>query len=114
MPELLNSVADIVRPIADERKLELRVTTPPTSGRVGQPAAISRILLNLASNAIKCTTEGEVSIVARDLCCEQVLFEVSDTGPGIPADVVPTLFDPFRKQPAVAGGRRFSRDALLL
>ena len=85
---------------------------PSIGGRIGQPAAVGRILLNLASNALKYTTVGEVSIGARDVSREQVLFEVCDTGPGVPADVMPTLFDPFRKQAPSAGGRRFSSTGL--
>jgi signal transduction histidine kinase len=112
MSELIHSVADIVRPIAEERKLGLRVTTPSIGGRIGHPAAVGRILLNLASNALKYTAVGEVSISAHDVSPEQVLFEVCDTGPGMPADVVPTLFEPFRKQAPSAGGRRFSSTGL--
>jgi signal transduction histidine kinase len=109
---VINSVADMLRPIAVERGLALHVTPPPVDARVGQPIALSRILLNLASNALKYTPAGEVSISAVDLCPTHVRFEVADTGPGIPADVMPVLFEPFTKRTQAARGRRFSRTGL--
>jgi signal transduction histidine kinase len=112
MSALLHSVADMLQPIAAEQKLALRVTAPSVNGRVGQPIALSRVLLNLASNALKYTVVGEVSISAVDLCPTHVRFEVADTGPGIPDDVMPVLFEPFANHSSGARARRFSRTGL--
>jgi signal transduction histidine kinase len=109
---LMGSVADILRPIAEERKLTLHVTTPAVDGRVGQPVALSRVLLNLASNALKFTETGEVAIRAVDLCCTKVRFEVSDTGPGIAPDMMHDLFEPFGQRSPATHSRRFSRTGL--
>jgi signal transduction histidine kinase len=109
---LMHSIADMLRPIAMERGLALQVITPPVDGRIGQPIALSRILLNLASNALNYTQEGEVSISAVDLCPTHVRFEVADTGPGIPDDVMPVLFEPFGKRSPTTRTRRFSRTGL--
>jgi signal transduction histidine kinase len=109
---VVHTVADMLRPIAEDQKLALRVVTPSVDARLGQPIALSRVLLNLASNAFKYTVAGEVSISAIDLCPTNVRFQVADTGPGIPADVMPGLFEPFGKRPGVAGGRRFSQTGL--
>jgi signal transduction histidine kinase len=110
--ELMQSVADIVRPIAEERKLTLTVTTPAVDARIGQPIALGRVLLNLASNALKYTSVGEVAITAVDLCPTHVRFEVSDTGPGIAPEVMPALFEPFSKRSATPRTRRFSSTGL--
>jgi signal transduction histidine kinase len=112
MSALLHSVADMLQPIADEQGLGLRVTAPSVNGRVGQPIALSRVLLNLASNALKYTVVGEVSISAVDLCPTHVQFEVADTGPGIPPDVMPVLFEPFARRSSASRARRFSRTGL--
>jgi signal transduction histidine kinase len=109
---LMHSVADMLRPIAEERRLALRVETPVVSARIGQPVALSRVLLNLGSNALKYTITGEVAMSATDLDRERVRFEVADTGPGIPADVLPVLFEPFGKRPMPHRARRFSRTGL--
>ncbi len=55
---------------------------------------LSQVLHNLLSNALKFTPEGgriDVAVRAR----EQIVIEVRDTGPGIPADGVERLFQPF-------------------
>jgi signal transduction histidine kinase len=112
MSDLMQSTADILRPIAEERRLTLQVTTPPIDWRIGQPIALGRVLLNLTANALKYTTAGQVSMSAVDLSSTHVRFEITDTGPGIPADVMPQLFEPFGKRAPTSGGRRFSRTGL--
>jgi signal transduction histidine kinase len=112
MSGLMNSVAGIIRPIAEERKLALVVDTQTIGWRVGQPIALSRVLLNLASNALKYTQAGEVAISAVDVCPTHVRFDIRDTGPGIPPDVMPALFEPFVRRSPTTGSRRFSRTGL--
>jgi signal transduction histidine kinase len=109
---LMKSVVDMIRPIAEERELALAVNTPPVAWRVGQPIALSRVLLNLASNALKYTETGEVSVSAVELGPTHLRFEVTDTGPGIPPDVLPTLFEPLVKRSSTTRGHRFSRTGL--
>lgn len=109
---LVESVADIVRPIAEERRLGLHVQTPTVCARLGQPIALSRVLLNLVSNALTFTENGEVAILVTDESPTIVRFQVTDTGPGIPAEMVNRLFEPFGKRPAGVRGRRFSKTGL--
>lgn len=109
---LIDSVSDIVRPIAQERKLALQTETPAISARLGQPIALSRVLLNLVSNALKFTDTGEVAIRVTDLSPTYVRFEVADTGPGIAPEMVSRLFEPFGKRAPGVRGRRFSKTGL--
>jgi len=94
---VLESVQDIVRPIAEEKQLALRLTPPATDERLGHPVALSRVLLNLTTNALKFTSQGSVEIRAEDVGLERVEFSVVDTGKGIDASIMPTLFDPVRR-----------------
>lgn len=109
---LVDSVADIVRPIAEERGLALHLQTPAVNARLGQPIALSRVLLNLVSNALKFTEIGDVAIRVTDLSATGVRFEVSDTGPGIAPEMVTRLFEPFGKRPPGVRARRFSKTGL--
>jgi signal transduction histidine kinase len=96
--DILESVRDIVQPIAEEKNLSVRVTPPEADFRIGHPVALSRVLLNLTTNALKFTAEGsvEVTAVARTPRC--IEFSVRDTGRGIPPQSMATLFEPFRRR----------------
>src|SRR6267378_3431846 len=55
---VLESVHDIVRPMIEERQLALRILPPAIDQRLGHPVALSRVLLNLTTNALKFTDKG--------------------------------------------------------
>jgi len=96
--DILESVRDIVLPIAEEKGLAVRLVAPQQDFRVGHPVALSRVLLNLTTNALKFTSEGHVDLTARDLDGDRVMFSVRDTGRGIPEQRMATLFEPFRRR----------------
>ncbi len=96
--DVMQSVRAIVQPIAEEKGLAIRVVPPPADSRIGQPAALNRVLLNLATNALKFTSTGSVEAVATQRSRTRVEFTVQDTGRGIPDEVMATLFDPFRRR----------------
>jgi signal transduction histidine kinase len=107
--EVVLSVCDTVRPVSEEKGLPLRHTLPVADGRIGYPAAIARVLLNLVTNALKYTNEGTVSIGCAELDDSTISFSVHDTGEGIPPQVMAVLFDGFRSGPS---GLRFSNAGL--
>ena len=111
---MLESVRDIVRPIAEEKHLTVRLLAPTRDQRIGHPVALSRMLLNLATNALKFTDQGYVEIVAQEQGGDEstrIEFAVRDSGRGIPPDKVTTLFQPLRKEPG-RRGQLFSQTGL--
>ena len=96
--DIFESVRDIVQPIAEEKGLEVRVVAPGQSARIGHPVALSRILLNLTTNALKFTDEGYVEIGGMDVGGQGVQISVHDSGRGIPAASMAMLFEPFRRR----------------
>jgi signal transduction histidine kinase len=71
--------------------------------RLGHSVALSRVLLNLTTNALKFTHEGFVEIVARETLGSRVEFSVRDTGPGINHLAEESLFSAFRRAPTGQG-----------
>jgi signal transduction histidine kinase len=96
--DILESVRDIVQPIAEEKSLAVRLTPPEADFRIGHPVALSRVLLNLTTNALKFTAEGSVEVMARQTGPRRLEFSVRDTGRGIPPQSMATLFEPFRRR----------------
>jgi signal transduction histidine kinase len=108
---MLEAVRDIVRPIAEEKRLTVRLLGPSADERMGHPVALSRVLLNLTTNALKFTDEGYVEVVAQERGGSRVEFAVRDSGKGIHPATVTTLFQPLRKE-AGRGGHHFSQTGL--
>ncbi len=57
---------------------------------------LRQILINLLHNAIKYTSEGQITVTT-SAQNGQVLFAVADTGPGIPPEDQSEVFEPFRR-----------------
>jgi signal transduction histidine kinase len=98
LQSVFQQVHDLVRPMAEERGLEVRFETTITEARLGHGRAVQRVLLNLVTNAVKFTTEGEVAVIVTAVTATRLRFEVRDTGRGIPESVLGTLFDAFRRR----------------
>ncbi|HWA98862.1 MAG TPA: PAS domain S-box protein, partial [Pirellulales bacterium] len=66
---------------------------------ISDPTRLRQVLMNVAGNAIKFTTRGSVQVRARldrrDDRSPKLVIRVIDTGIGIPADKMETIFDPF-------------------
>src|SRR5213083_592270 len=109
---MLESVRDIVRPIAEEKHLTVRLLAPTHDQRMGHSVALSRVLLNLTTNALKFTDQGYVEIVAQEIeDGNRVELAVRDSGRGIPPEKVTTLFQPLRKESG-RRGQLFSQTGL--
>jgi len=115
LPELFRRLQDMVGPVAEEKGLALVVEPPPREARLGHPAALLRVLLNLSTNACKFTSRGEVRVRSYVEGGDLVRFEVQDTGRGVPPEVVARLYSTFTPRTgsgAAAGGQAFSSAGL--
>jgi PAS domain S-box-containing protein len=101
---LRQTVAEVLEMLlepAQRKGLRLTVSTSSEApdSLIGDPMRLQQILVNLTANAIKFTEEGDVSISVS--CAEQgassalLLFEVKDTGIGVPAEAQSAIFNSF-------------------
>jgi len=109
--ETFASVRSMILPIAEEKGIAIRVTHPVPERRVGQARALSRVLLNLATNAVKFTDSGFVELAARPVDGRRLEFSVRDTGAGIDPALLRSLYQPVRPVPT-DGRHHFSSSGL--
>jgi PAS domain S-box-containing protein len=64
----------------------------------GDEGKLRQILVNLAGNAVKFTERGSVSLEVASLGKDQYRFSLRDTGPGIPAQSLQKIFEPFQQE----------------
>jgi two-component system sensor histidine kinase/response regulator len=97
--ELIEEAVQIYALKTDEKGVELicRIAPQVPSYVRGDPARLRQVLLNLIGNAIKFTEEGEIVVrVMQDPTDPgSLLFSVTDTGIGIPAEKLGAIFDSF-------------------
>ena len=93
---LAGNVIDHLRVLADEKQQHLLLKAPIPIRTVGDAALIRHALMNLIHNAIKYTpNDGTITVEVIAVRSGQVVIEVRDTGPGIPAVHHDRIFDRF-------------------
>lgn len=96
--EVIDNVYQILQFKAAEKGLTLNYQIAEDIPQLvtGDPTRLNQILTNLAGNAIKFTEKGEVNIRLSKKS-DFLLFEVQDTGIGIPEDRLQSIFDAFKQ-----------------
>ncbi len=95
--DLVDSAVVAVKPLFDAKGLTLETHVPSTLPPVYcDRTRVRQVLLNLLSNAGRFTERGGASVaIQRD--GNALAIAVSDTGPGIPADKLSRIFEPFQQ-----------------
>jgi signal transduction histidine kinase len=115
-PELLDldisaavrTAVDLFAPAATRHGLELEVELQPDLRARAEPDALAQVLANLLSNAVRYTPPPGVVRVRGERRAGDVVVSVSNTGPGIPAEDLPHVFERFyrveKARDAASGG----------
>ena len=121
---VLDELIEMVRSLAEEKKIQLQFDCPPGLPDMQQDQLkLRQIGLNLLSNAIKFTPEGgriKLSVVRRaprtpspddaDETCPELEMTVSDSGIGISHDEQETIFEKFRQGKSAIGNDSLTRE----
>jgi heavy metal sensor kinase len=91
----LEAVIDQVASLAEAKQILLTVSIPDDLTIHGDIDLLIRLFLNLLDNAIKYTPEEGKVTVATKSEHQELVVSISDTGPGIPAEHLPLLFERF-------------------
>jgi signal transduction histidine kinase/DNA-binding NarL/FixJ family response regulator len=114
LSDFLKSIVDMIQIQAKSKKLQFHyeMKRPLPSAVKGDETRLRQILVNLLGNAVKFTHKGfisftvgiekektnQVSTNSPDLSNPvQIRFEIEDSGPGIEAEQLETIFQPFRQ-----------------
>ncbi|GAA2881670.1 hypothetical protein GCM10010472_44780 [Pseudonocardia halophobica] len=108
--ECIEGALELVAADAAATDLELLCVVEPgtPSGLVGDVTRVRQVLLNLLSNAVKFTDRGEVTVTVGARPCgggHEWRFTVRDTGVGIPADRLGSIFEAFTQVDASTARR---------
>ena len=97
LPALLDETVRLWRAEADTKGVRVLADLSATPPRIVEDERkLRQIVFNLMSNAVKFTEAGEVKLSARAEG-EDLIVEVEDTGIGIPADEMESIFEPFHQ-----------------
>jgi signal transduction histidine kinase/CheY-like chemotaxis protein len=104
LADVLEKAAEVIAVRAHAKGLEVSCRMSPDVPRqlIGDSARLRQVLLNLLGNATKFTDRGELRVSVRRESDKpgHLHFEVADTGIGIPADRLDTIFESFTQADA--------------
>ena len=87
---------ELLQPRLDEKGIAIRWTPGPNPSQVqGDHAALEQLFLNLIGNALDAMEAGGALSVRLRSTEGRMIVEVEDTGPGIPDEFLPRIFEPF-------------------
>ncbi len=98
LQEVLQGALDAVRPAADAKMIRLHTAFDPEAGTVaGDPARLQQVVWNLLANAVKFTPRGGAVQLELQRASSYVQIVVTDTGEGIPPNMLAHVFERFRQ-----------------
>lgn len=104
IPTLVSDIVRLQEPQAMARNIKIRTIIPADLPTInGDSSRMKQVLLNLTNNAIKYNKDNGLVTIELKALDGGLVVEVTDTGPGIPAENLPHLFERFYRVPDAEG-----------
>ncbi len=97
---IVRDAIEVVRPSADAKQIEIRLLSSGACVLIGDADRLQQVVWNLLSNAVKFTDRGGTIGVRVECTKSSVMLTVTDSGRGIDAAFLPSVFDRFRQADA--------------
>lgn len=101
LQEVVDAAISAVRPGAQDKNLTFVMPHGDALGDcrvLADPHRMKQVFWNVLSNAVKFTPAGGSVIVSAESTADYCRVEVADSGPGIDAELLPHIFEPFTRQ----------------
>lgn len=101
LQDLVEEVLKLLAVSLQDKRVSVKLSIPPTLGMLhADRDQLKQVLLNLVQNALEASPEegGVLEITAFELMLKSrsgIMIKVKDSGKGIPADLLPHVFEPF-------------------
>ncbi len=99
---VIAQIRRVIEPAARAKGLDVEIGVDPGIEAHTDARLLSRVVMNLASNAVENTAFGSIRISARQRGTS-LQIDVADTGTGIPPDKLDAIFDKFQRVQPTAG-----------
>ncbi len=87
---------DATRAAIDQRRITVEATLGPAPAR-GDRVLLERMIANLVENAVRHNNPGGWIGIRTIQQADGAVFEIANTGPSVPVEQIPTLFEPFAR-----------------
>ena len=95
LTEIVQQTVDQLMPLVENKQQTITVDVPQGTCVLADDLQIRRALKNILHNAVKFTPEMGLIEVRATISADEVIIAVKDSGPGIPPEDVPRLFERF-------------------
>ncbi len=101
--EILSEAARSMQPAAEKGGVTVEVACDAEVPAL-KSGSLYQVVVNLVKNAVEATPQGGKVCVSGRCSRDSLVIEVTDTGPGIPEEILPRLFEPFASSKALGKG----------
>ncbi|MET0292548.1 MAG: response regulator [Steroidobacteraceae bacterium] len=95
LADIVAKAAETAEPLIGKRKHTLELAVPTGFGVMADPVRLAQVLLNLLTNAARYTEPGGRITVSAERHDDRIVLDVTDTGVGIRAEMLDTIFKLF-------------------